>query len=264
MGLPRTDALREEAREAAETALRLQPNLGEAVLAKGVYYYGCERDYVTAARFYQEAGRLLPNDSRILQVLAYAERRRGRWEQCEIYFNQAERIDPRNESLLYEHGLTYRILRRFPEALRKFDLALNIAPDDVSVVTRKASILQAQGDLPGAAATLASLKITDDLFGGTQAYQAILERRTARIIPVYKSELARPGAASESDRGKGLFWLGWAQEIDGDHAAASSSYSQARSELESVLKGESSNHEIMDYLPVTHPIRASVADPASS
>ena len=34
-----TVALREEARQAAETALTLQPNLGEAVLAKGYYHY---------------------------------------------------------------------------------------------------------------------------------------------------------------------------------------------------------------------------------
>jgi len=39
--LPQTPALREEARQAAETALTLQPNLGEAVLAKGFYYYAC-------------------------------------------------------------------------------------------------------------------------------------------------------------------------------------------------------------------------------
>ncbi len=34
-----TVALREEAREAAETALTLQPNLGEALHAKGFYHY---------------------------------------------------------------------------------------------------------------------------------------------------------------------------------------------------------------------------------
>ena len=34
-----TIALREEARHAAETALTLQPNLGEAMLAKGYYHY---------------------------------------------------------------------------------------------------------------------------------------------------------------------------------------------------------------------------------
>src|SRR5207237_2355018 len=40
-----TIALREEARGAAETALTLQPNLGEAVLAKGYYHYACIKDY---------------------------------------------------------------------------------------------------------------------------------------------------------------------------------------------------------------------------
>src|SRR6058998_3683835 len=40
-----TVSLREEARKAAETALTLQPNLGEAVFAKGSYYYYCLRDY---------------------------------------------------------------------------------------------------------------------------------------------------------------------------------------------------------------------------
>src|SRR5881398_3722560 len=39
-----TLALREEARQAAETALTLQPNLGEAVWAQGYYHYGCLKD----------------------------------------------------------------------------------------------------------------------------------------------------------------------------------------------------------------------------
>ena len=42
-----TVALREEARQAAETALTLQPNLGEAVFVKGFYYYACLKDYDT-------------------------------------------------------------------------------------------------------------------------------------------------------------------------------------------------------------------------
>src|SRR5437763_757017 len=43
-----TIGLREEARQAAETALTLQPNLGEAVMAKGYYHYWCLKDYDTA------------------------------------------------------------------------------------------------------------------------------------------------------------------------------------------------------------------------
>src|SRR5262249_33135163 len=60
-----TEALREEARLAADTALRLQPNLGEAVFAKGFYHYACLRDYDTAVDFLEQAHRLLPNNSRI-------------------------------------------------------------------------------------------------------------------------------------------------------------------------------------------------------
>jgi TolB-like protein/class 3 adenylate cyclase len=47
-----TDALREEARHAAETALTLQPNLGEAILAMGHYHYACLKDYDTAVALF--------------------------------------------------------------------------------------------------------------------------------------------------------------------------------------------------------------------
>src|SRR5881409_281930 len=116
-----TVALREEARQAAETALTLQPNLGEAVLAKGYYHYSCLLDYDTAVRYFEQARPLLPNSSRISESLAYLERRRGQWERSESYFNEAERLDPRNVFLLVQHALSYQSLRRFPEALRKLD-----------------------------------------------------------------------------------------------------------------------------------------------
>src|SRR5260370_17587061 len=61
--LQSTVGLREEARQAAETALTLQPNLAEAVMAKGYYYYPCLKDYVTAVRYFEQARQLLPNSS---------------------------------------------------------------------------------------------------------------------------------------------------------------------------------------------------------
>src|SRR5882724_4653054 len=142
-----TVALREEARQAAETALTLQPNLGEAILAKGYYDY-CLRDYDTALRYFEQARPLLPNSSRIPESLAYVTRRRGQWDQSESYFNEAERLDPRNVNLLSQHAISYQFLRRFPEALRKLDQVLNITPDDVDAVATKAACAQAEGDLP--------------------------------------------------------------------------------------------------------------------
>src|SRR6476620_9720256 len=128
LNLQPTVALREEARQAAETALTLQPNLGEAVFVKGYYYYSCLKDYDTALRYFEQARQLLPNSGRIPESLAKVARRRGQWDRSESYFNEAERLDPRNVSLLVEHAGSYKCLRRFPEALRKYDQVLDITP----------------------------------------------------------------------------------------------------------------------------------------
>src|SRR6266511_1428294 len=85
-----TVALREEARQAAETALTLQPNLGEALMAKGYYHYACLKDYDTAVRYLEEARQLLPNSSQIPAALAYVTRRQGQWDRSESYFRSEE------------------------------------------------------------------------------------------------------------------------------------------------------------------------------
>jgi serine/threonine-protein kinase len=249
-----TLALREEAREAAETALTLQPNLGEAVWAKGFYHYGCLKDYNAAVRYFEQARQFLPNSSQIPESLAYVARRRGQWDQSESYFNEAERLDPRNVDLLTQHAGSYIALRRFPEALRKLDQVLNIIPDDVDTFVRKAAIAQADGDLPRAAALLASLHLPADDTQAleTQVYQAILERRPAPIIPRLKEILAKPDPALGYYNGELRFWLGWAQEVAGDHPAAQESWREARSELEPFLNEQRENWQLIGDLALTN------------
>ncbi len=192
-----TMSLREEARQAAETALTLQPNLGEAVLAKGEYYYACLKDYDTAVHYFEQARQFLPNNSRIPESLAYVARRRGQWDQNEAYFNEAERLDPRNVNLLTQHAVSYINLRRFREALRKLDQILDITPDDVDTLVQKADIAQAEADLSRASAILAPLHPNADnpVALETQVYQAILERRPGPVMPRLKEILAKPDPA---------------------------------------------------------------------
>src|SRR5437773_4410689 len=249
-----TAALREEARQAAETALTLQPNLGEAVLAKGYYYYFCLKDFDTAEHYFEQARQFLPNSSRIPESLALVTRRQGKWDRSELYFNEAERLNPRDVNLLSQHALSYIALRRFPEALRKLDQVLNITPDDVATLAEKAAIAQAEGDLPRAAALLAPLhpNADNDAALETQVYQAILERRPAQIISRLQETLAKPDQALGYLNGELRFWLGWAQEIAGDHAAAQESWRQARSELESFLKEQPENYYLIGDLALTN------------
>src|SRR5205807_2032072 len=238
-----TVTLREEARQAAETALALQPNLGEAILAEGSYHYACLRDYDTAVRYFEQARQFLPNSSRIPESLAYVARRRGEWDRTDSYFNEAEKLDPRNVYVLTQHATTNISRRRFPEALQKLEQVLDITPDDMDALALKASIAQAQGDLPRASALLASLypAADDSSAVETQVRQAILERRPASIIPRLREILAKPDPALSYLNGELRFWLGWAQEVAGEHAGARESWHQARSELESLLKEQPEN-----------------------
>jgi len=249
-----TVALREEAREAGEMALTLQPNLGEAVFAKGFYYYACLKDYETAVNYFEQAYRLLPNNSRVPQALAYVERRRGNWDKSDAYFNEAEKLDPRNVNLLSQHARSYICLRRFPEALTKLEQILNITPDDIDTLVLKARIAQAEGDLPRASALLAPLRLGADYANAleTQVYQAILESRPASVIAQLKEILAKPDQALGYYNGELRFWLGWAQEVAGDHAAARESWSQARSELEPFLKEQPENFVLLGDLALTN------------
>src|SRR5439155_772343 len=113
------------------------------------------KDYDTAVRYFEQARQFLPNSSQIPESLAYVARRRGQWDRSESYFNEAERLDPRNVNLLTQHALSYIDLRRFSEALRKLDQVLDITPGDVDTLVFKAAIAQAEGDLPRASALLA-------------------------------------------------------------------------------------------------------------
>jgi TolB-like protein/Tfp pilus assembly protein PilF len=248
-----TVALRDETRQAAETAFTLQPNLGEAVLAKGYYHYACLKDYDTAVRYFEQARPLLPNSSRIPESLAYVTRRRGQWDKSESYFNEAERLDPRNVNLLGEHAASYILVRRFPEALRKLDQVLDITPDDADTIATKAAVAQAEGDLPRAAALLAPLhpNADDSYVLETQVYQEILERRPARITPRLKEILTKPDPALGYLNGELRFWLGSGQEVAGDHLAAQQTWRQARGELESLLKEQPENYQLIGDLALT-------------
>jgi tetratricopeptide (TPR) repeat protein len=202
--------------------------------------------------YFEQARQFLPNSSQIPESLAYVARRRGQWDQSELYFKQAERLDPRNVNLLTQHALSYICLRRFPEAMRNLDQVLNITPDDVDTVSYKAGI--AEGDLPRAAALLAPLRPAADLNQAleTQVYQAILERRTESIIPRLKEILAKPDPALGYINGELRFYLGWAQEVAGDRAAAQESWRQARSELEPFLKEQPENYILLGDLALTN------------
>src|ERR1700745_1980363 len=64
--------------------------------------------------------------------------------------------------------------------------------------------------------------------------------------------LAKPDPALGYINGELRFYLGWAQEIAGDHAAAQESWRQARSELEGFIKQQPENRVLIGDLALTN------------
>jgi tetratricopeptide (TPR) repeat protein len=124
-------------------------------------------------------------------------------------------------------------------------------------------IAQAEGDLPRASALLASLQPAADDTNAleTQAYQAILERQPAPIMSRLKDMLVKPDPALGFYKGELRFWLGWMQDVLGEHDAAMESWRQAHSELESFLKEQPENHILLGDLAL---VNMSLGDKAAA
>jgi len=128
-----TEATKQKAHAEAIESLRLQPDLGEAHAALGLYLYYEEADYEGALREFGLAARALPNDGDVGLYIAAVQRRQGHWAEAIAAYKHAEAIDPRNQITLYDASQTYFGLRDWAAALRGLDRVLELAPDSVNV-----------------------------------------------------------------------------------------------------------------------------------
>ena len=128
LNLDRTPARLASADAAVQTALRLRPEAGEAHLALAQHLYRGYLDYDRARAEIAIAQRTLPNDSLAFALIAYIDRRQGRWEESRRNFERAMELDPRNIFLLQQVSVSYGLLRRYAKMAAVLDRALEIAP----------------------------------------------------------------------------------------------------------------------------------------
>jgi TolB-like protein/Flp pilus assembly protein TadD len=147
-GYDKSPARVARAKEAAETALRLQPELGEGHLALAFHHYYAARDYEAAIRELTLAQRALPNESDVASALGVIERRRGRWEEAILHLERARQLDPRNVSTLWNLSETLTYLRRYADANRLLTEAIAMAPEaHMFPIARAELVLRERGDV---------------------------------------------------------------------------------------------------------------------
>jgi TolB-like protein/class 3 adenylate cyclase len=90
------EAFKVKARAAAEESLRLNPDLGEGHMALGFYFDYIDRNYKLAAKEYEIARRVLPNDAILVRRIALMKRRQGHWREGLRELERAVSLDPQN------------------------------------------------------------------------------------------------------------------------------------------------------------------------
>src|SRR5438876_595856 len=185
-------------KEEADRAIALQPELGEAWLAQGVYRYRVLRDFQGALQSYEEALRRLPNSAFVLEQMAHLERRLGQFDAAQKHYEAAAQLDPRNIGILSTVADTLQTVRRFDQAQTVFDRALEMSPGNEAALAAKAAIFQGEGRLKEADEALAKAPSNsqDESIDITRALQLYDERRFEDAI-VHIQHNAPPSVAND-------------------------------------------------------------------
>ncbi len=230
-------AAREAAAQALKVAQELQPNSPETTLAQAYYQYWVLRDYELAKATFRRVRDLLPGSSDVPSALALIARRQGHWDESVAYWEQTLALDPRNSGWLAESARTYGMLRQFPAALKLYDRALDIEPNDPDLIAAKAGIHQAEGDLEEARKLLTGIDAHTLRAFRTKIIQSRLERHhdeTIRLLEIGIAEFPQISDLPEGDNDQ--LWLAFAHRFAGDVAAAKTTAQEAASRLETLWK----------------------------
>jgi TolB-like protein/tetratricopeptide (TPR) repeat protein len=226
------------AKEAAERAVELRPDLPETHTALGFYFYQGLLDYPRALNEFSAALKIQPNNSETLYGIGCVLRRQGHWPESADQLGRALELDPQNAGLLVDLAQSCTVARRYAEADHAFGRAIELNPQWAGAYAEKARLqIQWHGDLQKAQEVLdqagQSAGLADDeQILTTVTLQLTLARRDyARALRQLESETPHPIDAQFRYSPIPLL-RGEVQMLAGEHDVAHRSFEAARLELE--------------------------------
>lgn len=235
-GYDRTADRQSKAEAAVNRALQLQPDLPEARLALGYYYYWCLKDYNRALEEFSIAEKGLPNESDMQVYSGYIRRRQGRFDEAAEKIKSAFQLNPRDAYLAYELGLTLIYLRKHTEADNYLSRSMSLFPDQSLAYTFRALNFWAwEGSIEKARAVLEKMPKQDALSIYVWSLQKCMERDYQAALDWINSSSTDPLEYTSFVFPKSLL-AGVTYQLLGQPELARLSFDSARIFLESELK----------------------------
>ena len=238
--MDRSEARRTAAANSLAEALRLQPNLPEAQLAKADFQYWVLLDYKGARDLLQQLHLSWPSNAEIVQDLGWDLARLGEWKKSAEYLDEAISLNPR-DLFLRKSAVSGRLaMREFATALRMLDDALRISPDDVGLLDLKAQAFQATGQLDQAQTIVDRLQPGPDRTGlNAIVNQAKLRRKPAVALPYFQA-LRQQATVNFSDVSD-LISFAFLLEMSGDKTKSRAMFLKAREASEAAFSDQLDN-----------------------
>src|SRR6184192_1604547 len=230
IGLDPSPARLAAAKDAADRALALDPNLPETHLALGYYRYYGQHDFAGALAEFQQAEQGLPNNIDVIRGIALIQRRLGHWDEAIAEQRRAVELDPRNIDASSALAMTCMAVRRFTEALASVDRVLALEPANTDALGLKARAFRATGDLQAVEPLLANPGISPL----DRSLQALFQRRYAAAIEILSNAVAADSKLLDPRNDERLL-LGLSQQRAGDVAAAHATYQKAAQDFQRQL-----------------------------
>jgi TolB-like protein/Tfp pilus assembly protein PilF len=242
------EAQKERARTAAETALRLRPDMVDTHGALGLFYYYCLKDFDKALSELQIAKERAPNNADTIFSIGLVKRRQGKLDEAIALLEEAAKLDPLNADIWTNLAGTYRGLRKIPEAREFFDRALSIAPNDLGIVAQKGETFLAEGNVDTALKILSPVKFAPTELGFGTTIEALAYQRRYKEAEEIVTAALKDKTLPPLFHSIGLVALARLRVGSGDHAAAQQLFTQAEAELKALQANGQSGLFLLDFL----------------
>jgi TolB-like protein/Tfp pilus assembly protein PilF len=235
-----TDAWRAKAREEAETALRLQPNLAEAHFALGQCIYWMDQDYDRALEQFEIASRLSPSNGDVGRLIAAIKRRQGKWQESLKEYEKVARLDPQNANTIRELLYTNTAMRRWAEAARWAEKMRAMAPASLVAKIQSGYVnFWWKGDTQLLKSLVDEVPAGVDPDGGVTASRwdvAMLRRDHSAAKKVLETSSANELSYTNAGTTPKIFFEGCTYLAQGDNVNAQKAFEQARPVFEASVK----------------------------
>jgi serine/threonine protein kinase/tetratricopeptide (TPR) repeat protein len=239
-GFDRSSRRLELAKSAIDSAFRLQPDSGEVHLALATYYYHCYFDYDRARDELDIARRSLPNNARIFQWSGLIDRRQNRWHDAVRNFNDALELDPQNREILGGNTQIYFLLHDYKKAreMRERLVALHPKEDRRWAAAEFDVILRAD---TRAMHALLQKETADDYEMSVERLRLALGERDTVAAEQALERLRTLGEDAINLRGVGdvkfnrAYIEGLRNRLKGDAVSANSAFTRARMQQEKAV-----------------------------